>query len=265
MPKYEYQNISCVVQDHLARITLERPEYLNAWSPGIIGDLLDVFEKVRDDTEVRAVLITGSGRGFCAGAYVKDPNTHANVHGPAVVLNSPSREATLLDLMWTLPKPLVAAVNGVAYGAGLNMVLCADLVVTAEEATFCFPMAKLGIIPAAPGVSALALRVGTGRAAEIGLLGEPVDGKAAAAMGLANKAVSAEELMPAAIEWGEKLAANAPLSVRLIKEDLRESMEHHIDERATWMRDMFCFMSEDREEGHAAWREGRRKPNFQGK
>lgn len=262
----EFENISYEVRaDGVGVVTMQRPEYLNAWSDGILADVTRAFELMQLDDAVRAVLITGTGRGFCAGAYIKNPDKHTNITSPGRILKPLANEEMLLQTMWEFTKPIVAAVNGLAYGGGFNMVLCADLVVSSEDAQYCFPMAKLGIMPAFPGVGVLALRVGVGKAAEMCMFADPVDGVTAAQIGLANVTVPADQLLSVGLEWAAKLAANAPMTVRLVKADLRDSIDDHINRRGTKMRALLTFLSEDSQEGHLAWREGRRKPNFQGK
>ncbi|HEY4200161.1 MAG TPA: enoyl-CoA hydratase/isomerase family protein [Devosiaceae bacterium] len=256
-----YENIIYEKRDGVGIVTLNRPEYLNATSPGIHADLIDVFEQMLHDSEVRVTVLTGNGRAFCAGAYVKDKNKHV-VNGPSRVI-TPRSSPRFLTRLWQYPKPLISAVNGLAYGEGFNMVLCSDLIVASEEAKFCFPMAKLGIIPNTPGVAGLALYVGKARAMEIAMLAKPLEAKDAFNAGLVNRLVSHENLMTEALSIADDLAGLAPISVWLIKDDLRHSLEHHIDFEGTQMRDILTMMSSDREEGHRAWRE-KRKPVFRG-
>jgi len=261
----EFENITCEIADGVAIITMQRPEYLNSWSDGILADVTRAFHELETDDSARVIVITGTGRGFCGGAYIKDPEKHTSIKSPKRILEPMANEELLLEAMWNSTKPVIAAVNGLAYGGGFNMVLCADLVVSSEEAKYCFPMAKLGIFPAFPGIGILALRVGTAKATEMCLFADPVDGRTAEEIGLANVTVPADELMPVATAWAAKLAANAPMSVRLIKADLRDSIADHITRRATKMRGLLTFLSDDAQEGHAAWREGRRTPRFQGR
>ena len=162
------------------------------------------------------------------------------------------------------PKPLIAAVNGPAYGAGLNMVVLSDIVIASREASFCFPMARLGIIPAYSGASRLALFVGKAKASEMALMGKAIDGEDAGRWGLANKVVSSEELLDEAMAWAIDITGVAPISARLIKEDLREGWNHHMDISANRLRFMASQLTSDSEEGHRAWRE-KRSPEFRGR
>jgi enoyl-CoA hydratase/carnithine racemase len=259
-----YENLIYEKHGHVGIVTMNRPEHLNAMSSGMEADLKAVFVEMDLDADVRVTILTANGRGFCSGAYLKDENKHV-VNGPEVVMKPRLQGRSTLETMWDYPKPLLSAVNGLAYGGGLNYVLCSDLTIACEEATFCFPMPKIGIIPAVPGVGALVLRVGAVKAAEMSLLGEPITAREAYESGLINKVVPSADLMSEALAWAEKIADCAPMSERMIKEDLQRSIEHHWDASATWLRDMMCFMSEDRAEGHRAWRNGRTQPNFVGR
>ncbi len=254
-----YQNILYEKKDRVAKVTLNRPEYLNALVSGMMEALADVFQEMERDEEVLATIITGAGRAFCAGAFMKDPDAHT-VNNSAEWVNQPVGVSPI----WAYPKPLIGAINGPAYGGGLNMVLACDFIIASTEARFCFPMARLGFIPSSPGVQALALWVGKAKAAEIAMLARPVTGEDAYRCGLANKVVAADQLMDEATSWALEVAALAPLSTRLIKEDLRESLDHHLDFKANRLRSMAARLSSDMEEGHRAWRE-KRAPVFTGR
>ncbi len=256
-----YENLIYEKKERIGTVTLNRPEYLNAFSPGMGGDITAVFDEMARDDDVLVTILTGAGRGFSAGAFVKDPNTHAlNTAAEGIHQLRGGRSA----FPWDYPKPLIGAVNGPAYGAGLNLVLCCDIILAAPEARFCFPMARLGILPAWPGAPTLALFVGKAKASEMTLMARPVDGEDAYRWGLANKCVPLSELMDEARSWAQEIAGLAPLSTKLIKDDLRESFEGHFNRGANRLRFMALAMTEDREEGHRAWRE-KRAPVFKGR
>ena len=255
-----YENLIYEKTDRIATVTLNRPEYLNAFSPGMGADITAVFDEMAEDDEVLVTIITGAGRGFSAGAFVRDPNTHA--------LNSPAEGVMRVrgrgSFPWDYPKPLIGAINGPAYGAGLNVVLCCDIIIASTEARFCFPMARLGIIPAWPGAAGLALYVGKAKAAEMAMMARPVDGEDAYRWGLANKVVPPDQLMDEANAWAREFAGLAPISTRLIKDDLRDSWEASFHRSANRLRFMTAQLTSDREEGHRAWRE-KRAPVFTGR
>ena len=255
-----YDNLLYEKHGGVATVTLNRPEYLNAFSPGMGADIAAVFDEMADDDDVRVTILTGAGRGFSAGAFVKDPQTHAlDTVARGVRRERPRR----VGFNWDYPKPLIAAVNGPAYGAGFNLVLAADIIITSTAARLCFPMSRLGIIPAWPGVQTLALYVGKARAAEMTMRARPIDGQEAALWGLANTCVAPEELMSTAEAWAQELAQLAPLSLQMIKDELHDSEEVLFDRKRNRLRFMAAMESEDREEGHRAWRE-KRAPVFKG-
>ena len=255
-----YENLLYDKEGHVGTVTLNRPEHLNAFSPGMGADIAAVFDEMAEDDDVHVTILTGAGRGFSAGAFVKDPGTHAL----DTVANGVMRQRRSgPGFNWDYPKPLIAAVNGPAYGAGFNLVLAADIILTSTDARMCFPMSRLGIIPAWPGVQTLALYVGKARAAEMTMRARPIDGEEAAQWGLANKCVAPEDLMSTAREWAEELAKLAPLSLRMIKEELHDSEEPLFDRPRNRLRFMTAMASEDRNEGHTAWRE-KREPEFKG-
>jgi enoyl-CoA hydratase/carnithine racemase len=144
------------------------------------------------------------------------------------------------------------------------MALIADIIIASTEARFCFPMSKLGIMPGVSGGPRLVLRVGLSKALEMCIMARPVDGEDAYRWGLANAVVPHEELMDVATAWATEITKLAPLSTRLAKEDIKESVEHHLIPRSNGLRFRMSMLTEDREEGHRAWRE-KREPVFKGR
>ena len=256
----DYEMIVYEKKDRIGIVTLNKPEHLNGLAPGMSDELIDVFDRMTNDPEVLVTVLTGAGRAFCAGAYVRDPKTHSLESPVEGVL----RGKSALQAMDEYPKAIVAAVNGPAYGAGLNMVCLSDVIIAAPEAKFCFPMTRLGIIPGYAGAARLALFVGKAKASEMSLMARPIDGEDAYRWGLANKVVPKERLLDEALAWAEEITKLAPLGVRIAKEDLHESWKHHLDVKGNRFRFMLTQLTEDREEGHRAWRE-KRAPVFKGR
>jgi enoyl-CoA hydratase len=215
------------------------------------------------DEEVLVTVFTGAGRGFSAGAFIRDPNTHS-LDSVGDAMRGGGGEAWGWRAMEEYKKPLIAAVNGPAYGAGFNMALLSDIIIASTAARFCFPMSRIGIMPGVSGGPRLVLRVGLSKALEMCIMARPIDGEEAFRCGLANKVVAPEQLMPEAMAWAEEITKLAPLSTKLAKEDIRESWQHHINELSNGLRTRLSFLSEDREEGHRAWRE-KRDPVFKGR
>ncbi len=260
----DFENLLYEKKGRVAVVTLNRPEYLNGIAPGMGQNITDVFHEMEADDEVLCTVFTGAGRAFCAGAFVRNPNTHALENAGQAVRRGGGDGGWGSRAMDEYSKPWIAAVNGPAYGAGFNMALLSDLIIASTEARFCFPMSRLGIMPAVNGGPRLTLRVGLSKALELAIMARPIDGEDAYRWGLANKVVPPDQLMPEAMSWAEEIAALAPISTKLAKEDIRESWLHHINQYSNGLRFRLSMLTEDREEGHRAWRE-KRAPVFKGK
>ncbi len=260
----QYENLLYEKKGRIAVVTLNRPEYLNGIAPVMGRDIINVFHEMDADDEVLCTVFTGAGRAFCAGAFVRDPNTHA-VDNAGQVLRRGGEGGRGSQAMEEYSKPLITAVNGPAYGAGFVMTLLSDMIIASTAARFCFPMSRLGIMPGGGGGGPmLALRVGVSKALEMAIMARPIDGEDAYRWGLANKVVPPDQLMPEAMAWAEEISGLAPNSTKLAKEDIRESTGHHINRLSNGLRFRLAGMTEDREEGHRAWRE-KRAPIFKGK
>jgi enoyl-CoA hydratase len=260
----EYENILYEKRDHVGIVTFNRPQNMNALAPGMHEEIKDVLGVMTEDDDVLCTILTGAGdRAFCAGAFVKSEKTHS-ADGPADYLVRRGRSP--LEALDKYPKVVIAAVNGYAIGAGLNLVVLSDLVIASENASFGFPMTKLGIIPAYAGSARLAQWVGKGKAMEMALMSRRIDAQEAYRVGLANKVVPSEGLMAEAMAWAKEITELAPISVRLTKEDIKQGMDTGPDSAcdANFFRFMATVLTEDRVEGHAAWRE-RREPVFKGR
>ena len=269
-----YESILYEKKDRVGIVTLNRPEYLNSsGSPGLSEEMVDVFHEMGNDPEVLATILTGAGRAFCAGHFMRDPETGSRAQpGPHELagniaerlLASRAGEGSSLTALAEYRKPLIAAVNGPAYGAGFNMVLLSDIILASTEARFCFPMTRLGFLPGFAGAHRLPLFVGKAKASEMAIMARPVDGEDAYRWGLANKVVAPDQLMDEAMSWAIEITKLAPLSTVLAKEDLAESWNHHIHLESNRLRTTAAGLTADMAEGHRAWRE-RRAPVFIGR
>lgn len=277
-----YQNLIYDKKGRVAVVTLNRPEYLNGLAPGMGDDIGDVFREMDADEDVLCTVLTGAGRAFCSGHFMRESTFMAGGSGgvnassngtSADGSNGPRANPRVkfkVDGAWghraidEYTKPLIAAVNGPAYGAGFNMALLSDIIIASTAARFCFPMSKIGIMPGVSGGPRLALRVGLSRALEMAIMARPIDGQQAYDWGLANRVVEPEQLMPEAMTWAEEIAGLAPISVKLAKEDIRESWLHHIHAEANNMRFRLATQTDDAKEGHQAWRD-KRPPAFKGR
>ena len=255
------------VDQGVATITLNRPEVLNALTLDLYARLRDLFDALRGDDAVRAVIITGTGRGFCSGGDVNEiigPVLERDMRGH---LEFCRMTGHLVRNMRLLPKPIIAAVNGLAAGAGAVIALASDLRVLSEDARFAFLFTRVGLTGADMGAAFLLPRVvGRGRAAELLLLGDDLDARAAERCGLANRVVPREQLLPAAREWAARLSAGPGLALGMTKlmidnewnMDLLAALESEAQAQALMM------MGADHRAFYEAFRE-KRSPEFKGR
>ncbi len=191
-------------------ITLNRPDRSNALSRGLIAALTDTFSRARDDAAARCVLLTGAGSAFCAGMDLAELEATVTQGAEAnAVWDDALRLATLYDLIYTLPKPTVAAVNGAAVAGGAGLVTVCDLALAAPGARFGYPEVRRGLV-AAMVMPHLLRHVGERTARYLLLTGDLIDATEATRTGLANAVVPAEQLLPTALEWARSLAEGGP-------------------------------------------------------
>ncbi len=201
-------------QDGIATLTLNRPEVLNALTLAIYAQLRDLFEDLRYDESVKVVVITGAGRAFCSGGDVHTIIGEVLERDMRGHLEFCRMSGHLVRNMRLLPKPIIAAVNGLAAGAGAVIALASDLRVVAEDAKFAFLFTRVGLTGADMGSAFLLPRVvGQGRAMEWLMLGDDVDAPTAERCGLANRLVPREQVLPVAREWAARLAAGPTFSL----------------------------------------------------
>lgn len=259
-----YQTIIYHAENGAARITLNRPERMNAFTQQMHDELRDALARVLPDG-ARVLTITGAGRGFCAG---QDLNDRAVAPGQAVDLGESVEKnyAPLVTTLRSLPIPIIAAVNGVAAGAGCNVALACDLVIATESAAFLQPFCKLGLIPDTGGSYFLPRLVGTQRAMGLALLGDKLTARRAAEIGLIWECVADSDFAAHIAALAAQLAAGPTLGYANTKRALYASPNQSLSEQlaleAQLMRE--CGFSEDYREGVAAFKE-KRSPVFKGR
>jgi enoyl-CoA hydratase/carnithine racemase len=254
------------VQDHIATVTLNRPEVLNAITLEIYAQLRDLFEELRYADDVRAVVITGNGRAFCAGGDVH------KIIGPLLDRDMRAHlefcrmTGHLVRNMRLLPKPIVAAVNGMAAGAGAVIALASDFRIVADSAKFAFLFSRVGLTGSDMGAGFLLPRVvGQARATEILMLGDDVDAAAAERMGLANRVVPLDQLMTVTHELAERLIKGPVYSYGVTKLMINNewTMDIHAALEAEAQAQALMMMGNDHRAFYEAFRE-KTKPEFKG-
>jgi 2-(1,2-epoxy-1,2-dihydrophenyl)acetyl-CoA isomerase len=247
-------------------LTLNRPDKLNAFNPEMHKLLREALEEARDEAGVRAVLLTGSGRGFCAGQDLSERNLSADAAPIDLSVSLGSNYNPLVRRLRALPKPVVCAVNGVAAGAGANIALACDIVLAARSASFVQSFSKLGLVPDSGGTYFLPRLVGSARAMGLALLGERLSAEEAQRWGLIWKAVDDEHLVEEATKIAQTLAAGPTRGYGLIKKAIQASAGNSLDAQLDLERDLQrdAGFSEDYREGVAAFMQ-KRKPQYKGK
>jgi 2-(1,2-epoxy-1,2-dihydrophenyl)acetyl-CoA isomerase len=246
-------------------ITLNRPERLNAFNPGMHQELRKALERALDEAAVRAVLLTGAGRGFCAGQDLSERNVSADAPIDLSV-SLGSHYNPLVRRLRELPKPVVCAVNGVAAGAGANIALACDLVIAARSASFVQSFARLGLVPDSGGTWFLPRLAGSARAMGLALLGEKLSAAQAEEWGLIWKVVDDDALAAESLELARQLAAGPTKGYGLVKKALNASWGNSLDAQLDLERDLQreAGLSQDYREGVSAFLQ-KRKPEYKGK
>jgi len=265
-PARRYDTVEIFRDGAVAKVVLNRPQRMNAWSDALSADLLNALREVEGDDGVRAVLLTGAGKAFCAGADLKEGAEDA-LAGKLDTYRTLTRwYHPIVNTIRQMPKPVVTAVNGPAAGAGLSLALAGDLVVAAESAYFVLAFVGIGLVPDGGASLFVPSRVGFARAAEMAMLGEPVPAVRAVDWGLINFAWPDAEFAGRAGELAQRLASGPTLSYAGSKRELNHwlshQMDHHLELEASIQREL--AKSADFIEGTAAFLE-KRRPKFSGK
>src|SRR5881409_3728902 len=262
-----YQLIQYEARDGIAQITLDRPEKLNAWTPQMAVEQADAIGRANDDRSVGAIVMTGAGRAFCAGADM-ELTFKSRIEGRDPGEDTAGGQGMPAGLDWVRlvreSKPLIAAVNGAAVGIGMTMILLFDVIVASEKARFGMLFIKVGLVPELASTHFLVERVGFGKASEMCLSGRLYGAAEAAACGLADRLVEPEKLLEAARELAREIAANPDPQLRMTKALLtKNASATDLDEVQRRESEMLraCWKSPEHAEAVQAFLE-KRPPRF---
>jgi enoyl-CoA hydratase/carnithine racemase len=255
----DYETITCERRDAVALITLNRPDRLNAWTPRMASEQADAIRGANDDDGIGAIVMTGAGRGFCAGADMRD-TFNKRLDGVDPGGDTEESGGMPRDVDWVAlareSKPLIAAVNGAAVGIGMTMILPFDVILASEHAKFGMLFIKVGLVPELASTRLLAQRVGFGHAGEMCLSGRLYGAAEAHDIGLVDHVESAGELLDRALGLGDEIAANPRPQLRMIKRLLTENAlesDLHVVQRREHELIRECWRSPEHKSAVAAF------------
>lgn len=257
-----YQTIRYEKNGSIGIVAINRPEALNALNSTVVSELAQLLDQVEQDTELGALIVTGEGRSFVAGADISEMRTKTLAEGREFGRQG----SAVMRRIEKLEIPTIAAVNGFALGGGCELAMSCDIILASDKAKFGQPEVGLGITPGFSGTQRLPRRVGAAKAKELIFSGKVIGAAEAKEMGLVNAVYAAEELMNSAMEMAQSFAKNAPIAVKYSKACIDRGMQMDIDDGIALENEMFamCFATADQKEGMTAFLE-KRAATFQNK
>ncbi len=257
-----YENIRYEVKENIGYVTIDRPKALNALNNEVLDELHDVFTKISEDDSVRAVIMTGEGKAFVAGADIALMHSIDAVQGRVMMIKGHG----VMNLIEAVEKPVIAAVNGFALGGGCELAMACDFRIASEKAKFGQPETGLGIIPGFGGTQRLPRLVGKAMGKKLIMTGEIIDAAEALRIGLVEQVVPAEDLMSEAEKLAKTIASKAPIAVAAAKAVINNGFGMDMKTASALEIEAFTapFSSQDKTEGMGAFLE-KREPVFQNK
>jgi len=259
----QMNNLICEKQNSTAIVTVNRPKALNALNRETLEELLACFHELEQDTDVAAVILTGAGeKSFVAGADISTMQQFSVIQGRE--FGKLGHE--VLGFIENFARPVIAAVNGFALGGGCELAMACDFRIASENARFGQPEVNLGIIPGFGGTQRLPRLVGRGQALELIFTGDMIDAEQACRIGLVNRVVALEQLLPECLAITEKISQKGPLAIRMCKEAVATGLEMDLARGCQHEVELFalCFADDDQKEGMQAFLD-KRTANFTGK